>query len=85
VAGRSNAAVKAEKQLALGRALRGLRERAGLTQEQLAHRIEMSFQYVSDVENGHRGLRWETVERFLVGLNATLHELADELDTARHR
>jgi transcriptional regulator with XRE-family HTH domain len=71
-------------ELALGRALRRLRERTGLTQEQVA-RVHMPFQYVSQVENGHRGLRWDTVQRLLAGIDATLHELADELEAGSGR
>jgi transcriptional regulator with XRE-family HTH domain len=57
-----------------------LRESAELTQEELAHRMRVSFQYISQVENGHRGVRWATVERFLDGMNASLHDLANELE-----
>ncbi len=68
-----------EIRLALGEALRALRERAGITQEQLAHRMNMTPSYVSQVECGRRGLQWYTVLRFLTALDATLNQLADEL------
>jgi transcriptional regulator with XRE-family HTH domain len=70
----------ARDQLVLGRALRTLRERAGITQGELAARVRTTDTYVSLVENGHRGLRWHTAMRFLRALNASLAELAVEVE-----
>jgi transcriptional regulator with XRE-family HTH domain len=70
-----------ESQRQLGRALAALRAQTGITQEQLAGRLGIDPTYVSQVERGRRGVRWHTVLRFLAGLNATVHQLADELDT----
>jgi transcriptional regulator with XRE-family HTH domain len=64
----------------LGRALRALRDRAGLTQEELASRVDIGATYVSQVENGHRGVRWHTLLRFLRALDADLRQLADAID-----
>lgn len=69
-----------QDQLALGRALRGLRERAGITQEQLAARLTIDPTYVSQVERGRRGVRWHTALRFLRALEATLGDLATEIE-----
>lgn len=69
-----------QDQLALGRALRGLRERAGITQDQLATRLAIDSTYVSQVERGRRGVRWHTVLRFLRALKVTLGDLATEID-----
>jgi transcriptional regulator with XRE-family HTH domain len=68
--------------LILGRALRELRARAGLTQEALASRVDVGATYVSQVENGHRGVRWHTLLRFLRALDANLRQLADAIDHA---
>jgi transcriptional regulator with XRE-family HTH domain len=64
----------------LGKALRELREQAGLTQEALAARVEIGATYVSQVENGHRGVRWHTLLAFLRALDADLRQLADAID-----
>ena len=72
-----------ETQLHLGRALAALRAQRGITQEQLAGRLGIDPTYISQVERGRRGVRWHTVLRFLAGLDASIHELADEL--AAHR
>ncbi len=66
----------------LGRALRELRDRAELTQEALASRVDIGATYVSQVENGHRGIRWHTLLRFLRALDADLRQLADAIDHA---
>jgi DNA-binding XRE family transcriptional regulator len=65
----------------LGRALAALRGHSGLTQEQLAGRLDVDPTYVSRVERGRQGVRWYTVVRFLTALEATQHQLADALDT----
>ncbi len=64
---------------ALGLALRRLRDNAGLTQEELAARVGIGATYISQVENGHRGVRWHSVTRMLSALGSDLHELADVL------
>lgn len=66
-------------QLILGRALRELRDRAGLLQEDLADRLGIDATYISQVENGRRGVRWHTVMRFLRALGANMHEFADAI------
>lgn len=68
-------------QAVLGRALRELRERAGLTQDQLAERIGIDLTYVSRVERGKRGVRWHTVMRFLRALDVSIGDLAALLET----
>ena len=66
--------------IVLGRALRALRDRAGLTQEQLADRLQMDATYVSRIERGRRGVQWLTVQRFLRALDASLGDLAAVID-----
>jgi transcriptional regulator with XRE-family HTH domain len=69
----------ARDQVTIGRALRVLRRLRGITQEELAVRVGTDATYLSQVENGHRGLRWHTVMRFLRALDADLHQLADAI------
>jgi transcriptional regulator with XRE-family HTH domain len=63
-----------------GRALRQLRLDAGLTQQELADRVGIGVEYVSRLENGHRGARWHTVMRLLRALDATLADLGDAVE-----
>ncbi len=65
-------------QAILGATIRTLRERAGLTQEEFGARAGMSATYLSQLENGHRGIRWATVMRILRALNLDLTDLAEE-------
>jgi transcriptional regulator with XRE-family HTH domain len=68
-----------QDQLLLGRALQAMRDDAGLTQEDLAARLDIHPTYVSQVERGRRGVRWHTVLRFLDALGACLHQLAEAI------
>jgi transcriptional regulator with XRE-family HTH domain len=67
----------------VGRALRALRHRASLTQEELAARSGIDVTYVSQVENGRRGVRWHTVMRLLRGLEMGVSDLGAEIDKQR--
>jgi transcriptional regulator with XRE-family HTH domain len=67
-------------QRALGRALRELRRRAGLTQKELGLRAGADDTYLSQVETGQRDIRWSTVTRLLHALDATLADLAAEVE-----
>jgi DNA-binding XRE family transcriptional regulator len=69
--------------IVLGRALRALRDHAGITQEELANRLGMDATYISRIERGRRGVQWLTVQRFLQALGASLHELADAIQEQR--
>jgi transcriptional regulator with XRE-family HTH domain len=64
----------------VGRSLRALRHRAGLTQEALASRSGIDVTYISQVENGRRGVRWHTVMRFLRAIDMTVSDLGAEID-----
>jgi transcriptional regulator with XRE-family HTH domain len=63
----------------LGRAIRALRHREGITQKELAGRVGTSEAYVSNVESGRRDVRWTTFRRLLDALGADLHQLANAL------
>jgi transcriptional regulator with XRE-family HTH domain len=59
----------------LGRAIRLLRSRAGLTQQVLAGRVGIGKPYLSQIENGHLDIRWSTLTRLLSETGATLTDL----------
>jgi XRE family transcriptional regulator, fatty acid utilization regulator len=67
----------------LGRALRELRDKAGLTQEGLAAKVGIGSTYVSQVEHAHRGIRWHTLLRFLDVLGVDLAQLGKAIDKQR--
>ena len=56
-----------------------------LTQEALAGRSGIDVTYVSQVENGRRGVRWHTVMRLLRGLGMSVSDLGAEIDTQQDK
>ncbi|HTD07762.1 MAG TPA: helix-turn-helix transcriptional regulator [Solirubrobacteraceae bacterium] len=69
----------ADDYVALGRALRKLRRAAKLTQKQAASTIGVGATFISQIENGHRGMRWHTLLAFLAAYGTDLHALADAI------
>jgi len=62
--------------LKLGIAMRALRKRAGLTQVEAAQHVGIRSTFVSQIENGARGMRWHTMLALLDAYNADLEDLA---------
>lgn len=65
-----------KSQIALGRAIRQIREREGLTQEELASRAGYNLTWVSRIENEARNTGWVTLKRLADALGVTMVELA---------
>jgi transcriptional regulator with XRE-family HTH domain len=63
-----------------GRRVQALRERAGLTQENLADRIGRSVDTVSNIERGANSTRVETAARIAEALGVELRELFEPED-----
>jgi transcriptional regulator with XRE-family HTH domain len=61
---------------ALGLAVRELRKRGGLSQEELAHRSGLHPTYISGIERGLRNPSWRSVGRLCDALGVTVSELA---------
>lgn len=61
--------------VALGRAIRQLRKGAGLTQEELAERAEMTVGELSRIEAGATDARWGTLRHVAYGLGTDLAEI----------
>ena len=59
----------------IGQSVRYLRNKKGISQEELAFRCNLSKNYVSDVERGTRNITLKVVEKFAKGLNVSLTEL----------
>lgn len=60
---------KKDLNIAIGNRIRIAREAAGLTQEQLAERLELSAQFISTIERGVAGASLSTI----ISLCETLH------------
>ncbi|MDE3075008.1 MAG: helix-turn-helix domain-containing protein [Chloroflexota bacterium] len=70
---------------ALGQALRTLRERAGMTQKELAQRAGTGHTYVSRVEAGRIDAGWSTLRRLLRALDASPRQLAEAITKAERQ
>lgn len=57
----------------IGRHLRKLREQKGLTQEQVAAKANISYQFVSGLENGRENVSIDTLEAIGRSLGSSLH------------
>ncbi|MET0559479.1 MAG: helix-turn-helix transcriptional regulator [Solirubrobacterales bacterium] len=65
---------------ALGEAIEELREEAALTHEQLAERLEMPFQRISELERGLSNPTFATLIRLVEGLDVELSDLAARIE-----
>lgn len=68
---------------ALGAAVRDLRARRGLSQEQLAERSELHSTYLSGIERGLRNPTWRILVRLSTALGVPLSELVEHAERQR--
>lgn len=61
----------------IGRRIRELRTRTGLSQEKFAHKIGMDRTYFASVELGKRNISIVNMEKIANGLEISLSELFD--------
>jgi transcriptional regulator with XRE-family HTH domain len=71
-----------ETRLALGKALRALRDEVGITQEQLAGRLDVDPTFVGRLERGQRGAHWRTIRRILAALDTGVASFASAVEDA---
>ena len=60
---------------AVGLRVKKLREKAGLTQEELANKADISIRFVSNIENGSRKMSLETVINIANALSISVDDL----------
>jgi XRE family aerobic/anaerobic benzoate catabolism transcriptional regulator len=73
-----------QPQPALGKAIRQLRDKRGMTQEALAHAAGVTVGHLSMIERGHSNPTWATVKAIAVALDVSMVELsklADHFDS----
>ena len=73
--GESTMRVKKEINIQVGDQIKLARERAKLTQEQFAERIDVSPQYVSDLERGVVGVSISTLKRICIVLGVSSDQI----------
>ena len=59
----------------VGRNVKRLREQKGLPQDELAHAADIHVTYLSGVENGHRNMTLNVLERLARSLGVTEEDL----------
>lgn len=64
----------------LGEAVKHVRTKVGMTQEQLANKIDMHATYISDIERGARNPSWEAIVRLAKGMGVGVAEIAADYD-----
>ena len=67
--------VKKEINIQVGEQIKLARERSRITQEQFAERIEVSPQYVSDLERGVVGVSIATLKRICIALGISSDQI----------
>jgi transcriptional regulator with XRE-family HTH domain len=70
---------------ALGEAIEELRREANLTHEDLADRLDISFQRISELERGVANPTFATLLRITGGLGIELSDLMERLEKIRGR
>lgn len=73
-----------QPQPALGEAIRQLRQKRGMTQEDLAHVSDITTGTLSLIERGHANPTWGTAKGIATALGVSMGELgklADKLDS----
>ena len=66
---------KKEINIQIGEQIKLAREQSRVTQEQLAERVDVSPQYVSDLERGVVGVSIATLKRICVALNVSSDQI----------
>jgi XRE family transcriptional regulator, regulator of sulfur utilization len=72
-----------QPQPALGKAIRQLRDKRGMTQEALAHAAGVTVGHLSMIERGNSNPTWATVKTIAAGLGVEMTEvtkLAEEYE-----
>jgi XRE family aerobic/anaerobic benzoate catabolism transcriptional regulator len=69
-----------QPQPALGKAIRQLREKRGMTQEALAQEAGITVGHMSMIERGHSNPTWATVKAIAAALNSSMVEMAKRSD-----
>ncbi|HEY4895284.1 MAG TPA: helix-turn-helix transcriptional regulator [Solirubrobacteraceae bacterium] len=69
----------------LGEALRLIRQRADMTQEDVSARAGTNAAALSHIESGERDARWSTIARLLPALHTNIHQLGDAIAEVERR
>jgi len=74
-----------DPQIGLAKAIRTIRNEAGMSQEALGERAEIHATWISHIESGRINPTWGNVRRIAYGLGIELHELAKLAESLEQR
>ncbi|MGB7749526.1 MAG: helix-turn-helix transcriptional regulator [Verrucomicrobiia bacterium] len=63
----------------VGQKIRACRKQAGLTQEKLAEKADLTYKYVGEVERGTVNISLDSLVRIAKALRVSLRDFVDEL------
>lgn len=75
--------IASQDQATVGQALRRLRDKQHLDEDELAKRLSIEVAFVCEIERGGVDIRWQTLMQFLRALDVTLSDLAAEIGDTR--
>ena len=66
-----------DSQIALGKRIQGLRQKAGITQQQLAEKADLSIKYLGEIERGLANPSLSSLVNLAAALEITLPEILE--------
>lgn len=66
----------------IGDKIKAIRKEKGLTQEKLADRAQLTYQYIGAVERGTRNISMDSLERIISALDVDFSQLLNQRNSA---
>jgi transcriptional regulator with XRE-family HTH domain len=70
--------------LKIGQRIKDLREKAEMSQKDLAYTADLDRSYIASIENGQRNVSIVNIEKIAVALNVTLKEFFNNNEFEKH-
>jgi transcriptional regulator with XRE-family HTH domain len=70
--------------LKIGQRIKSLREKAEMSQKDLAYTADLDRSYIASIENGQRNVSIVNVEKIANALNVTLKEFFNDNEFEKH-
>ena len=71
--------------LKIGQRIKELREKAGMSQKDLAYAADLDRSYIASIENGQRNVSIVNIEKIANALNVTLKEFFNDNEFEKHK
>ena len=70
--------------LKIGQRIKYLREKASISQKDLAYSADLDRSYIAGIENGRRNVSIVNIEKIASALNVTLKEFFNDAELDKH-